>query len=203
MAETRSSAVALCDPCHRVSIYVLSVAEGVQVVGAFDLEPELLIQRNPGGVYKHENTRAQLPRPADGQRRRAVGVGEGLRLGDATLAAFLDKRCGLVGPKSEPGAFFPLLPQAPQSSCLVDNVLVALCVAESRSLVSSLEACAEGSPNVPGEPVEYEVEWIDHGAHDGEPEFCSGCGHQLVFIVTWDDVPGEPPHGKGGTHEFP
>ncbi len=57
------------------------------------------------------------------------------------------------------------------------------------------EPCEECENVLPGEPVEYDVEWDDHGTH-GEPEFCSGCGRQLVFIVTWPDVPEEPPHGK-------
>jgi hypothetical protein len=31
---------------HRVGVYVLAFAEGVAAVGAFDLEPELLVERH-------------------------------------------------------------------------------------------------------------------------------------------------------------
>jgi hypothetical protein len=67
---------------HRVGVHILAVSEGEVEVGALDLETELLVERDAGGVSKDENERAQLPRPADGRRRRALEeMGKELRGG--------------------------------------------------------------------------------------------------------------------------
>ena len=49
------------------------------------------------------------------------------------------------------------------------------------------EECGHG----PGEPVEgYDVEWTDlKESEPVEPEFCEACGRQLVYVVTWADIP--------------
>jgi hypothetical protein len=37
---------------------------------------------------------------------------------------------------------------------------------------------------------DYEVVWEDlEGPEDKQPEFCEARGRQLVFIVTWGDIP--------------
>ena len=67
------------DARHRVGVHVLAVTESEAAVGALDLEAEHLVERDAGGVYEHENTRAQLPRFAYRGRRRAVRIGQSLR----------------------------------------------------------------------------------------------------------------------------
>ena len=45
----------LSEACHRGGVHVLAVPEGEAAAGAFDLEPELLLQRDPSGVSELQN----------------------------------------------------------------------------------------------------------------------------------------------------
>lgn len=54
-----------------------------------------------------------------------------------------------------------------------------------RSQARPCVECGHG----PGETFEdLEVEWSDRPC-DAEPEFCGTCGRQLVYVVTWGDIP--------------
>jgi hypothetical protein len=48
------------------------------------------------------------------------------------------------------------------------------------------ESCPECG-HASGEPIEYDVTWIDDGGKLEEPQFCQTCGEQLVYVVRWDD----------------
>ncbi len=58
----------------------------------------------------------------------------------------------------------------------------------------------EGCGHVPGEPPkDIEVEWPGLDAEGPtepvDPEYCGSCGTQLVYVVTWANLP-----GPGGGH---
>ena len=44
------------DARHRAGVHVLAVAEGVVAMGALDLEPELLVERDADRVCRYERT---------------------------------------------------------------------------------------------------------------------------------------------------
>lgn len=39
-----------------------------------------------------------------------------------------------------------------------------------------------------GGRASYSVEWDFENAESVEPQWCSKCGRQTLFVVTWDDI---------------